>query len=403
MENTLVTKGKIVGSALLVAGNCIGAGMLALPIFTGLGGFIPSLCMFLFSWLFMTLTGLLLLEVNLSLHIGASLVSMAHRTFGKAGKIFCWILWCFLFYSLLVAYISGGGSTFKDLFSELFGFDVPMPISNFIFVLLFGILTYLGTNYVDIINRYFMIGLILTYVLLIVFGFKHIKSDFLLRQNWGYTLISLPILIISFGFHNIVPSLVPYLNGRVSLLKKTIFIGSLLPLFIYALFELVILGIVPVEGSGSIKSALDQGLSSTDVLQNILSNSLIGSIAAFFAFFALTTSFLAVALSFVHFFKDAFKVKTKKNSEPLSLTLLVLLPPFIITLIDPSLFLKALNLAGGIGAVLLFGILPCLMAWKCRYTLQETKRILVYGGKPVLIMVIIFSLFILSLSIREIF
>ena len=62
-----------------------------------------------------------------------------------------------------------------------------------------------------------------------------------------------------------------------------------------------------------------------------------------------------------------------------------------------------LRVLGGIGAVLLFGILPCLMAWKCRYTLQETKRILVYGGKPVLIMVIIFSLFILSLSIREIF
>ncbi len=403
METTKLTTGKIIGSILLIAGNCIGAGMLALPIFTGLGGFFPSLCMFIISWIFMTLTGLLLLEVNLSLHVGASLVSMALRTFGRGGKIFCWILWCFLFYCLLVAYISGGGAVFKDLFEEVLGKSASPTIASFLFILIFGGLVYLGTKAVDHLNRYLMIGLIISYVLLMIFGISYLKPEFIMRTNWSYTLISLPVLIISFGFHNMVPSLVPYLHGKVKLLKTVILIGSFLPLIIYTAFELVILGIVPLEGLDSIQSAIEGGLSSTDVLQNILSNSLIGKIATAFAFFALVTSFLGVALSFVHFLKDALKVKGNKNKEPLSLTLLVLIPPFVITLIDPSLFLSALNLAGGIGAVLLFGVFPALMAWKCRYKLNITKQTLVFGGKPALIVLIFFSLFVLALSIKQTF
>lgn len=403
METTQLTKGKIIGSALLIAGNCIGAGMLALPIFTGLGGFFPSLCMFIISWVFMTLTGLLLLEVNLSLHVGASLVSMSLRTFGRLGKVFCWVLWCFLFYCLLVAYISGGGAVFKNFFDEALSLNISTTFSSFLFVLLFGGLIYFGTKAVDHINRYLMVGLIITYILLIFFGFKYIKPDFLMTTNWNYTLISLPVLIISFGFHNMVPSLIPYLHGKVGLLKKVIIIGSLVPLVFYVAFELVILGIIPIDGVDSIQNALKEGMSSTDVLQKILDNTFIGSIASFFAFFALVTSFMGVALSFVHFLADALKVKTKKNKEPLSLTLFVLIPPFLITLIDPSLFLKALNLAGGIGAVLLFGVLPALMAWKCRYKLGITKKTLVFGGKPILVVLVIFSLFVLTLSLWETF
>jgi len=39
------------------------------------------------------------------------------------------------------------------------------------------------------------------------------------------------------------------------------------------------------------------------------------------------------------------------------------LPPLIINLTYPGLFLKALDVAGGIGCALLLGLLPILMAW----------------------------------------
>jgi tyrosine-specific transport protein len=40
--------GSIFGGVLLIAGSCIGAGMLGLPIITGIAGFFPSLLMFFF-------------------------------------------------------------------------------------------------------------------------------------------------------------------------------------------------------------------------------------------------------------------------------------------------------------------------------------------------------------------
>ena len=49
----------------LVGGTCIGGGMLALPVSTSLVGFLPSLVVMTLAWIFMTCTGLLILEVNL--------------------------------------------------------------------------------------------------------------------------------------------------------------------------------------------------------------------------------------------------------------------------------------------------------------------------------------------------
>ena len=108
--------GTFIGGILLIAGSCIGAGMLALPIMTGLSGFFPSLVMFLIAWGFMTITGLLMVEVNSSFDARVNIGSMAERAFGKTGRYLSWILYLFLFYSLLVAYISGSGSLSSTYF-----------------------------------------------------------------------------------------------------------------------------------------------------------------------------------------------------------------------------------------------------------------------------------------------
>ncbi len=59
--------GSVLGGVLLVTGCCIGAGMLGLPVMSALTGFYPTLAMFIVGWLFMAVTGLLLLEVNCGL------------------------------------------------------------------------------------------------------------------------------------------------------------------------------------------------------------------------------------------------------------------------------------------------------------------------------------------------
>ena len=58
---------QIVGGALLVAGTSIGGGMLALPIVVSLGGVLPGIVIDIVCWFFMMTTGLLFVELALSL------------------------------------------------------------------------------------------------------------------------------------------------------------------------------------------------------------------------------------------------------------------------------------------------------------------------------------------------
>lgn len=52
------TAHKIKGT-LLIAGTTIGGGVLALPVVTGIAGYVPSLLIYLICWMFMATTGLL--------------------------------------------------------------------------------------------------------------------------------------------------------------------------------------------------------------------------------------------------------------------------------------------------------------------------------------------------------
>ena len=76
MSSERLVPGSVIGGMLLVAGSCIGAGMLALPILTGLAGFIPSLSMLLVACLFMTFTSLLLVEINGWFYGPVNIISM---------------------------------------------------------------------------------------------------------------------------------------------------------------------------------------------------------------------------------------------------------------------------------------------------------------------------------------
>ena len=103
-------KPSVLGGALLITGSCVGAGMLGLPILSGLAGLGPALIMFAVSWAFMTLTGLLLVEASGWFSKQVNMLSIVEYALGRIGKILCWGAYLFLFYALLVAYTSASGS-----------------------------------------------------------------------------------------------------------------------------------------------------------------------------------------------------------------------------------------------------------------------------------------------------
>ncbi len=395
--SSLSTKGSLTGGIFLVTGCCIGAGMLGLPVLSGLTGFIPSVCLFVLSWLFMVSTGLLLLEVNLWFTDEVSLVSMADRTLGSIGKVIAWGGFLFLFYALMVAYISSSGELITEFVYQLCRINLPTWIGSCLIALLFGCLAYLGTYAVDWLNRLFMLGLIISYVLLLSWGMPHIKGSFLLHRDWSTAYLVVPAMIISFGFHNLVPTLTTYMHRDVKALRFIILVGSGLPLLVYLLWEGLILGLIPVEGVGGFRQALDEGNMATQALKNAVGSFWITNLAQYFAFFAIVTSFLGVALSFIDFLADGLHLK-KDAKGKFWLCLLVVLIPLALAILYPHIFLIALSYAGSFGAIILFGLLPAGMVWSGRYIQKIQAPQLLPGGRLSLILVILISLVILALQ-----
>ena len=117
--------------------------------------------MFFLSWLFMALTGLLVLEVSLRCGQGTNLMTMAEMTLGQAAKYLVALLFAFLFYCLLVAYISGTGALMEEIFS------LNPAVGSIAVLIIFGIAIYVGTRNVDGLNRILMLGLGLAYLFLV--------------------------------------------------------------------------------------------------------------------------------------------------------------------------------------------------------------------------------------------
>lgn len=385
--------GTIAGGALLVAGTTIGGGMLALPVLTSPGGFFPSLVIYLASWLFMTLTGLLFLELSLHMEEGANIVTMADHTLGMWGKAVAWTLYLFLFYCLTVAYLVGCG----DILSTLSQYHLSRRLGPLLFLMIFAPFVYAGAKVVGKLNYFLMGGLALSYAAFVYLGAPEVKLSNLAPRNWGLSIFALPIAFTSFAYQGIVPTLVTYLGRDPWKVKASIWIGTSIPLITYAIWQWLILGIVPYEGSNGLRSALLEGRNAVYPLKDFLNNPYVFLIGQYFAFFALLTSFFGVTLGLFDFLADALKIK-KTQKGKLSLSLLVFLPPLAIATLYPDVFLQALDYAGGYGCALLLGLLPVLMVAKLRKDHPEYLKE-VGGGAFVLIALGLFVLFELVVEI----
>lgn len=359
--------------------------MLALPVMTSLGGFLPSLVIYLLCWLFMMATGLLLLEAALWTEGETNLVSMATRTLGQAGKIVAWILYIFLFYSLTLAYMVGGGNLILD-FLRLPWPDWAGPL---LFTCLFAPFVYVGAKVVGRLNAAMMIGLIATFFIFVFLGAPYVHTDQLQYRSWSLSLIALPVSFTSFAYQGIVPTLVTYFNRDVWRSRMAIMIGSFIPLIAYVVWQWLILGIVPTFGPHGLAEALEKGENAVQPLGYFIQNAVVYDIAKGFAFFALLTSFLGVSLGLVDFIADGLQVK-KTPLGKIGLCLLVFIPPLLVALRFPHIFLLALDYAGGLGCALLLGLLPVLMVWVGRYHLHLTSEYSLLGGKKILLLLIAF-------------
>jgi tyrosine-specific transport protein len=375
--------GHVFGGTLLIAATTIGVGMLALPIATGPAGFLPSMVTYLTCWLFMLCTGLLLLEACLWMPKESNLITMAHKLLGPFGRVICWIAYLFLFITIMIAHVSGGG----EVLQEIIGISLPSWAYAVFYVLLFSPVVYLGTNSVDRLNVCFFTGVIASYLLFISFSAPYTDFSLLKRSNWSMAYSALPILFTAFTYQVIIPTLVTYMERNVKKIRLTIILGTTIPLVVYLVWELLILAILPLD---ALVEAQKLGQNAVQPLKDITGHPLLFRIGKAFAFFTLTTSYMALALAFLDFLSDGLKIH-KRGIKKLFLCLLVFVPPTLIAITNPNLFLVALGYAGGYSIAILFGLFPPLMVWVGRYRkkyINQNRQL--FGGKWMLGALILF-------------
>lgn len=391
--------GKLLGGILLVSGTTIGAGMLALPVVTGMAGFFPAVILLLVYWAFMTYTAFLMLEVNLWMKdANTNLISMAHVTLGRWAEIVNWILYLALLYLLTTAYISGSGNILSSTLYAFTGREVPQWAGFFPLIFLFAVCVYEGVWMVDYVNRFLMVGLGVTFIVIASLLAPHVSIEALQHEKWPPLILAVSLIATSFGFHIIIPTLVRYFHHDVGQLKKTISIGSVIPILVYIVWEYLTLGILPLEGENGILEGYATGVSGGDLLAGILEGSIITPFILAFSFFAIITSFLGVTISLRDFLADGLHIK-KTRAGRILLDGLTFLPPMFLILIDSRAFIWAAQYAGAFCVVTLLALMPALMTWSGRYHHGFKSSFRVPGGKPALILVILLSVTVVAIEI----
>ncbi len=392
---------KQLGGILLITGNAIGGGMLALPLATAQAGFIYSALFLLACWAIMLTGALLILEVNLWFPRHSHLISMARATLGVPGEIIAWLCYLFLLYSLLAAYTAGGSDFLQGLLQKT-DIHFATGITATLFVVILGAVIYKGIRSVDLLNRILMGGKLLIFCLLVLFLFPFISTKQLGQGELHHLSASLTIIITSFGFAAIIPSLRSYFHSNIKQLRQVIFLGSLIPLICYILWLGAIMGVIPIDKLLPIAHTGNATSRLTNTLSHLLNNNTITFLAWIFTSICLATSFLGVGISLFDFLIDGLRLKpTEKNK--IIVHLLSFLPPLIIVLFYPAAFMVALNYAG-IWCASLLALLPTLMAWSGRYYQQIVSPYRVVGGKSLLsLLIIVSSIIIVHAIIVDIF
>lgn len=383
-----------------MGGTSIGAGMIALPITTGAGGFLGGAALFIICFIYMLSNLFLWLEANLTMsEIDSNMVTIARHRLGPFGEIAAWISFLMLLYAACAAYLSGLGSLVANIVDTIMPYHISSDAGIISSAVIFGAIVYLGTTWVDGINRIAMIGLIATFLVMTASISSHVNLSYLTQGKVYYLPAAVPVIVVAFVSHVILPSLRVYCEDNLPQLKKILLYGSFLPLIVYIVWEFLITGVIPVHGPNGLL-ALGQSAYPVAGMSRILRSLGLAWIAiavGSFSFFALLSSFLGVGLALTDFLADGFGIR-KTLIGKLVLTLMTIIPPLIFALFYPSGFVLALSYAGVFVAIL-YGFLPFFIVWRRRYVDKIESRFRLFGGKPMLIFIFIGSCIVVFLQI----
>lgn len=386
-------KNKTLGSALIVAGTTIGAGMLAMPITSAEMGFGYTLLLLFILWALLSYSALLFVEVyQKAERKDAGIATLAEQHFGMVGRVLATLSLVIFMYAILTVYSLGGGDLFAP-FLTIFG-EHASTAAIISFVVILAIAVTIGTNAVDGFTRLLFLIKLVAFALVLFLMLPKVTAENLgaLPLNYFLIISASPVFFTSFGFHVVIPSINNYLDGDIRRLRIAIIGGTAIPLVAYIVWQMATHGVF--EQSQFVQIIRDDptlnGL--VNATYKATGSDLISGAVRTFSTLALITSFLGVSLALVDCLDDLLK-RVRITANRFTLSLLTFVPTLLFALFYRD-FLAVLTYAGQMFTF--YGlVLPVGMAWMLRRKYPDLPY-RVIGGNIGLLVALVLGLLIIN-------
>ncbi|ALM76096.1 aromatic amino acid transport family protein [Thermococcus barophilus] len=320
----------------ILVGTQIGAGVLGLPYAAKNLGLIPSIAMLVGVMILMLFTARIVLEFSASMN-GAQMSLMAEKTLGKAGGVLMFLSVLVMSFGALLAYISGMGRVFHDLFG------ISPVLGALIFWGFASAIIYLGieaSGKSELIMSMIMLVLFIGVAPLLL---PHAKLGNAVKMDFNGLFTFVGVSIFALGCHTVVPEVYKGLGDK-ELTKKVLTWAFLIPTVIYITF---MASFVLAFGDSTPQLA-------TQALKTLYGNAgkIIGNLIPFFA---ITTSYIGLGLAQLSNFEEYLKMSRK------TAWILTVVPPLAVYLAGVNDFVNVLGVAGDTGDLTAFIVLPIAM------------------------------------------
>jgi tyrosine-specific transport protein len=375
----------IIKGVFVFAATIIGAGILALPVAAATTGLVPMLLILLVVGGVSVFSALYIAETVINTKGDHHLPSLAGEHLGNLGFAVMISGIVIYIYGALVGYLAAGG----QLLHSLSNGKIPVPAGILIYGAAGSFIVHFGLKIMSRVETYLFSAMLILIGIVIALTLPNIKIPLLMETHWSDTLNIFGVVLFAYVGHSVIPSIARGLKKQGDINRISIW-GVLIPLLLYLVWCVVVIGAIPkeaLEGRPSLANAKITGQPATIPLGLIVGGSVI-ILGNLFAVISTMTSYIGFGFSLKEAYVDVATAMHQKISS-FAATFLVVIPPLVIALFKPEMFVNALDIAGTYGGGLFVGILPVLMVLKSRKKIKPIEQ-MTWGGQwmPYIVLII---------------
>ncbi|MBI2141456.1 hypothetical protein HYU16_03455 [Candidatus Woesearchaeota archaeon] len=323
-------KKRLFEAVATLVGTTIGAGVLGIPYVVAKSGIAVGLLHIIIIGSAVLLVNLLLGELVLRTKGNHQLTGYAEKYLGSTGKRLMALAMVLGIYGALLAYIIGVGNSLNAILPQL----TPLFWSIAFFAAASAIV-YFGLKAVE--ESELLLSFLTIAVISIIIAVAATSGKFSAANFTGTSMQNLfvPYGVVLFAFLGAVA--IPEMREELGsgkarkLLKKAIIIGGLVPIVLYSLFAVAVVG---VSGAAT-------GQLATVTIGKMLGEKMV-MFANLFAVLAMSTSFIALGLALKEMYVYDYRLKRK------TAWVLTCLIPLLAFLLGLKNFIAVLGVAGAV-------------------------------------------------------